>query len=201
MRKKKYTMLQPEAVVQYIDVYWSYYYSFEVDYQKIITTESEKERNIELTKMYLSVCSEIEVMLKTICQTIDVTYFGDRMDYHREKISELVLNDDFETLDQEILLCKKTHLRPWKNYDVEKNNGQFETIAWWSDYNNTKHSRTNINKNGEIINLWASQNNVSNALGALFILEQQYLEYMSGYIFESNVNVLDLCKSDLFERI
>ena len=53
MRKKKYTMLQPEAVTQYVDVYWSYYYSFEVDYQKIITTKSEKERNIEMTKMYL----------------------------------------------------------------------------------------------------------------------------------------------------
>ena len=63
---KNYKMLQPEAVIQYIDVYWSYYYSFEKDYQRILATNQPKERNLELTKLYLSVCSEIEVMLKTI---------------------------------------------------------------------------------------------------------------------------------------
>ena len=56
--------------------YWQYYLSFEEDVDRLFRYIEPAEYNftvysVELTRLYLAICSEIDVILKAYCKLLD----------------------------------------------------------------------------------------------------------------------------------
>ena len=103
--------------------------------------------------MYLSICSEIEVVLKEICIKIDSNSKANNIHQCREAITK-----EFECFSQQQILCTKFSFTftPWSHW------GKEETPKWWRHYNNVKHNRNeHYNK--------ATLANVLEALSALYM--------------------------------
>lgn len=192
-KNKPYQTLQPEEIQLYIDSIWQYYRSLEDDYTNVGSDNLQKK--ISLTKLLIVVCSEVEVMLKTICQTYEPTYFGENIGELREKIDEMVINGEWDAIDRDVVLKDSNkHYRPWKGYD-----GPNYTIDWWTKYNKLKHHRSSLAQSGATFFDSVSIEDVINALAALYILEIEYMEYMSGYADDCPADIRLRCKSRLFE--
>ena len=80
---------------------------------------------------------------------------------------------------------------PWRNWKYEKYtdkkgalryklaNGK-ETPFWWIAYNDIKHERTSLSKNGKTNYAHANQKNLIYSFAALFVLEMLYLDSYKG---------------------
>ena len=139
--------------------HWSYMLAIE---QEIITVsrfvEIDGSNNAtfstELTKLILSICSEIDVTIKLLCEKIN------------QKEWQLANNElkngqkpDIDICEK--IICKtipsiseiKIHLSgydysiiPWKNITKEY------PVSWWSEHNHLKHERNNHYKFGNLKN-------------------------------------------------
>ena len=188
----KKIMLQPELLSRYIEVFWDYYISFEQDYLSL--KSDPKENHIALTKLMLSICSEVEVLMKTICQTYDPAFQKDRMDQLREKMDEIITNQEWDSIDVTVEIGNDKY-RPWEHFDENV------SLTWWTKYNKLKHQRTSFIEDGKIFFDSVSINDIKVALSALYILEYQYMEYMSGYLESCPQNIHEAYGSKVFNSI
>lgn len=197
-KKENYTAFQPEDVQNYIDTYWRYYSSLEDDYCTIMQEMSNDNKSsnalISRVKLYLAIGSEIDVLLKVICQTIDTLYNGDNITLHRNQLLQMVNNGDWDSLDQEVTIIERYEtLKPWE-YFADTNT----SIIWWKSYNNVKHKRTCVDPIGQLYFQQSTVENILHSLGALYILEKQYLEYMMAYLIQATDIEFSTCESILF---
>lgn len=106
-------------------------------------------------KCVLSICSEIDVLLKEYCTLLDNTKTYDNMGEYRKCIASK--NPNLST--QEITLFRYgIKITPWKNVNSLKS-----SIKWWKDYNSIKHNRL-LNYN------LATLKNVLESCAALYCL-------------------------------
>ena len=105
----------------------------------------------EFVKQYQAICSEVDVVLKTICK-----------DY-----TDLVLKK-WETLSEQKVRMNTIELQPFKNW---KPSPSYSAPDWWTPYNRVKHERLeNFRK--------ANLKNVMNALAGLYTLESYLVKYI-----------------------
>mgnify|MGYP004522084221 CR=1 FL=1 len=136
----------------------------------------------EFVKQYQAICSEVDVILKSICKELGNTTADSMPNY-----TDLVLNH-WNTLSNQRVKMNAIELQPFKNW---KPNPAYNSPDWWSPYNRVKHERLeNFRK--------ANLKNVTNALAGLYILES-YLVKLIG----DRDNTMDVPNdiSKLFELI
>lgn len=132
----------------------------------------------EFIKQYQAICSEVDVILKTICKEININSKANNM----EEYTSEVLNEWPEIIKQKVLI-KEMELQPFLNWKVSP----YNSPDWWSPYNKVKHQRISNYKK-------ANLKNVLNSLAALYILEQYLVKYIgdrdSCYDVPNNISKL-----------
>ncbi|MBM9606751.1 hypothetical protein [Desulfopila inferna] len=106
-------------------------------------SENFKVFSTELTKTYLTICSEIDVVLKLLAEKFDEKIWSDIKNTNSEKLHpDMELYKEF--LNKKISFISEIEIKltqhdlpitPWRNI---KNNFSPE---WWDKYNKVKHSR------------------------------------------------------------
>ncbi|KDM91196.1 hypothetical protein [Photobacterium galatheae] len=148
----------------------AYYKTFEDDIDKLsryieISEDNFKVYSIELTRLYLSICSEVDVVMKLLCGLLT-----DNKSKPKNMCSclEIIVEHMPEFVDQQVSCAGlKRNFKPWAEVTEEKR------PSWWVYHNKVKHDRS---KNYAKANL----NNVLLALAGLFTLIVHY-EYRNKY--------------------
>ena len=141
-----------------IDNLVSYFQSFEKDIEQLsryvnISEDNYSVYSVELTRLYLSICSEVDVALKVLCSTLsEDSPKGMRgyVEVIRGKIPQLI-EAKVNFIDYRVSFC------PWEELELGDN------VQWWSDHNKVKHHRMDHYKK-------ANLGNVLNAFCALYTI-------------------------------
>ncbi len=115
----------------------------------------------EIQKLLLSMCSEVEVVLKELCKKLNPNVVPNNIKdiYDTVKALRPKLVEFKATIPRFGLLT----LDPWKNWRNSITSGTYTSPQWWEDYNSIKHNRsTNYHK--------ANLKNCINAATALYIV-------------------------------
>ena len=117
--------------------HWQYYKSILGDIEVLsryieLSQDNYRTYGIELTRIFLSVGSEIDVIAKLLCKEVNSEADPDTIDKYRE-----ILKKRFPRLPTvEISIPRYLiSLKPWSEWLNEKN------PEWWSCYNKVKHKR------------------------------------------------------------
>lgn len=137
----------------------------------------------EFIKQYQAICSEVDVILKSICKEMNPNSTANDM----EKYSDEVLNTWAAIVQQKVKM-KDIELQPFLNWAMQP---QYKSPDWWTPYNKVKHNRlANYKK--------ANLKNTINALAGLYILEQYFVKYIGD---RDNVEDVPNDISKLFEMV
>lgn len=116
----------------------------------------------EFVKQYQAICSEIDVVLKTICKELANV----SVDNMKTGYTPIILQYWPDIVLQKVKI-KDFELQPFVNW----NQSPYKSPDWWSLYNQVKHKRLSHYKN-------ANLKNVLNALAGLYILENYLVRYI-----------------------
>lgn len=143
--------------------YWNYYLSVEEDLEKVaryieFNEDNLKTYSIELARILLAASSEIDVLLKQICNRLDTVEKAKNINDYKNIIR--AGQPDF--IEETIFMNRYGFkFNPWEEWLQGKN------PSWWASHNRVKHER----------NLYfreASLENVLKAVGALLISVTYY---------------------------
>lgn len=199
---------------QFIKNYWHYYLQLEgqvLNTQRYVDFSSRNNGvySIEYLQLFLSICSEIDVLAKEIVLNNNpklklkdiktIRTWGIEIDEIVDNIQEkkVFFNDDYI-------------VQPWEKWYHEKfidNNGKkkgklkdgCKNPSWWNEYNKVKPERTimNFSKKCKYYTR-ANLKNVVLSLGVLYILE---ISFMNILAIDESINIdEDICSSRLFKR-
>lgn len=189
---------------EFLQIYWKYYLTLENDFLNTekyvaIDMDNRKTFSIEYMKILQMVCSEIDVVTKSFCKEIDTLFEGDKINHYCKKITTRYA--DFSKDSVHFLLCN-IDLKPWDGWTfvdkvtkTGKNTINSKNPLWWKNHNQIKHSRTSF-ENGNQNYKKANQNNVINALSALFQMEMYFYNHLTNK--ENKEEKTPLPKSKLF---
>lgn len=127
----------------------------------------------EYVKILLSVCGEIDSMMKMLCRELKKDETAQTIGGYFKILDECkiaIQNESVDFTNQGIILL------PWKNWTSDN------APVWWTDNNKVKHHRTEIyrktNTGVETINYTrANLKNVMSSLAALYIIEEYYIYF------------------------
>ncbi len=166
--------------------YCEYYHILESDFcaterYLYIDPDNYGSFSSEYIKLIQAICSEIDVTLKFLCTLINPNFKGETFPEYCKCV--LDSNSLFPRANVVIPKVNSIQLAPWfewsykekttkrKNYHIDANNPK-----WWTMYNKIKHDRTALCPDTEKpYYKYANQENVLNALAALFIIESYIL--------------------------
>ena len=142
--------------------YWDYYNVLESDLiacQRYVAFEANNlgVYSLEFMRLLFSVCSEVEVLCKHLCQRIDPTSRRENMTDFRTTIEPALSLSNFQVQD----LVRREIFPPfvhWKEKD---------SPSWWRTYNDVKHDRSAHFKA-------ATLEHSLNALAGLYVLNLYY---------------------------
>jgi hypothetical protein len=146
--------------------HWNYFLAIEKDLEKLsryieFSEPNLKTYSIELTHILLSASSEIDVIIKQLCELIDPAYQRENInnykDIIRTKLKPFILEEI--SIDRYGLTYK-----PWIKWNGNRNPN------WWRSYNNVKHQRN-------IFYSEANLQNTINSVGALLITVIYYYKF------------------------
>ncbi|WP_143955644.1 hypothetical protein [Robertkochia solimangrovi] len=138
--------------------YWDYYCALESNFKKIsryidFSNDNLKTHSIEMTRLILSSCSEIDVILKEICKELDHNSIAINIREY-QKIIKKELPD---LIDEKVNIGFNFFgVQPFKTWKEDK------TPNWWKMYNEIKHKRNMFYKE-------ANLENAMNAISGLFL--------------------------------
>lgn len=179
---------------EFCKLYWNYYMGLEADFvstERFVSfdlgtnnlygqNEDEVEKgnsmtySIEYVRQIQAICSEIDVLLKEICKTINEDERAENM----KEYSSMVLSDIFwRKITCQKIDFRRTELQPFKNW---KSGEDYQAPEWWLGYNAVKHNRIENYKR-------ANLKNVVNALAGLFILENYFVKKITEGTEENDV--------------
>lgn len=117
--------------------HWRYFLALEQDLDATIryvepSHDNFKTYSIELTRLLLGVCSEIDVVAKVLCQKIAPSKEPKNIDDYRE-----IITSQYPRLHTMKVLVPRYSLQiePWRDWVATANPG------WWKDHNKVKHMR------------------------------------------------------------
>ncbi len=160
--------------------YWHYFISIEneiINVSKYIEIHKTnfKTFSVELTRLLLSICSEVDVLIKLLCQKIDPVAWKNAI----ESVSKTKNRPDPDMDVYRPFICQKLPtfndvkiklsqydygFVPWKNFHKDMN------PEWWFKYNLVKHQRDKHYKEAKL-------GNVLNSAAGLLVV----LIYLYGY--------------------
>ena len=172
---------------EFFEIYWRYYLLLEKDFLSTkryleIDEYNGKTYSTEYSKQYQAIGSEIDVFCKEFCKEIDSNFDGDKIQHYCKTIT-----DKFTDFTATKIYVKDwgKEICPWNDwiYKVQTNKKGIQKVSsnnpkWWTLYNKVKHQRTTklTSYNNIPFYKYANQENIINALGALYILEMACLE-------------------------
>lgn len=159
------------------DIHWSYFLTLEDDLNTLsryieFHPDNYNVYSAEITKIFLSASSEVDVISKEICKRFDSTKtykcFGDRYN---------CLKNNMALFKEIVFICKAglqfIPFSTWSNNTCPN---------WWTMYNKVKHER----------NEYYSKANLENCLlsmSALFLLSTEFysheIDIHDGEVFET----------------
>lgn len=117
--------------------HWRYFLALELDVERTTRfvephTSNYKTFSIEFARLILSACSEVEVVAKVLCDSIDPAAPATNMDQYRTLVCKR-----FPHIHKVLVAVPRFDLlmEPWKEWGVGSNPG------WWKDYQLIKHQR------------------------------------------------------------
>ena len=189
---------------RFIHNFWDYYCELENDFLVTRKYVSFSELNystfsLEYLKLFQAVCSEIDVLGKTIASTVDNNFKPKDKQNNIYKwwyaIQDLPLvnssSKNFLLSDSTCIFLNEMNLTPWNSFKTErcvdkKGRNYIRSVdksvpSWWTAYNSVKHSRIclNDNQNDDINFAKANLKNLVNAFAGLYLLEISYLSLLS----------------------
>jgi len=155
-------------------LHWDYFLSLDSDLNEVskfieIHYDNFETYSIQLTRLYLSACSEIDVIAKLFCDVVSPgqlqkitekpgkSRYPNMVDY-RKVITGSCPKFYKMTID---LPKYGFSVEPWIDYMNDKN------PSWWCDYNDVKHNRDKFFYKANLIN-------TINAIAGLFVLAVYY---------------------------
>ena len=151
--------------------YWRYFLSLEEEFINIETVIpiddiNNKTFSVNYMKIYFSICSEIDVLLKSFIEYNNWYKFTQKNgDFGKYKN---IINQNIPTFSNEIIVfSEKKEIKPFDNWKLNKK------PIWWESYNDIKHNRT-LMKNGLENYKMANQENILNAFCALYQIEMYF---------------------------
>ncbi|MBD2146989.1 hypothetical protein [Sphaerospermopsis sp. FACHB-1194] len=147
--------------------YWQYFLALEQDLNKFSRYVEFSENNyntysIEFTRIYLSVCSEIDVVAKILSNNLGNPNAKNICDY---KHTILATYPNLPNLDIQIPRYSLS-LTPWSDWS------SCDSPTWWQKYNKVKHQRDQYYHE-------ANLQNVLNAVAGLLVMNLYYLKQQS----------------------
>jgi hypothetical protein len=103
--------------------------------------------SVHFTRLYLSVCSEVDVVAKLLCGRIAQSENPENIDQYRALITPKFPN--FSALRIEIQ-AHELDFQPWASWGSGKN------PHWWKSYNQVKHERNIFYRDANLGNLLES---------------------------------------------
>lgn len=117
----------------------------------------------EFIKQYQGICSEVDVIMKTICKELGNSAAND-MEYGYTP----TILQNWSTIRSQKVKLKDVELQPFLNWEQAPN---YKSPDWWTPYNKVKHERIRNYKK-------ANLKNVINALAGLYVLENYLVKYI-----------------------
>lgn len=146
--------------------YWNYFVAIEKDLEKLsryieFTKENLNVYSIELAHILLSASSEVDVVMKQLCELLDHSKTAKNINNYRT----IIQNNVPLFINEEIHISRFGLLfKPWSCW------AEMQNPDWWGSYNNVKHERNNYFKE-------ANLQNAINAVGALLLANIYYYKY------------------------
>lgn len=139
-------------------IHWNYFLALEEDLERLARfvdfSGNENTYSLEIARILLGASSEVDVVLKAICQQISPNSKASNIMHYEAEISRALPN--FKFFEVTIPKYGLTY-QPWINW--AKN----ASPNWWIAHNNVKHSRD------KCFNTDATLIHCLNAIGALYI--------------------------------
>lgn len=150
------------TAVEFVEDYWEYYLSLESNFINTfryvaLDEDNSNSYSIEYFGLIQSICSEIDAIMKVLCE------LPGNSDSHLANIFKYkeILESKNIFLHNDVITLRRsnyTNLMPFEDW---KNT---VPLNWWKNYNNLKHDRLGNIKS-------ANQYNVLVSLSALYLLE------------------------------
>ena len=173
----------------FIKDYWQYYIELEkqvIDTQRYVAFDAKNNAtfSMEYIKLLQVICSEIDVVGKTIGQHFNPSFAVNK----NTNINKwgFQVQAVFPTIQTtEVVFWTEFKLTPWtkwvyvlneKRYPILDTSVNAKSPFWWIAYNDVKHKRTTTGRGGRPNYTRANLKSVTNALAALFVLEQLMLD-------------------------
>lgn len=162
--------------------YWDYYLILEreiLDIEPFVSFHPDNFKcfSNEFIKLYLIICSEIDVICKQFCKYINHMKLVTEKYRNITDYARIILTEHSEITVEKISVSGDIEfsLAPWEEWSVKINdNSRNSSPKWWQKYNDVKHNRTNKDGNNKYNSQYANLQNVLNALSALCILEKYF---------------------------
>jgi len=159
------------SIEDFVTNYWNYFLSLEDDFINIETIIPIDDINnytfsINYMKIYLALCSEIDVIFKEFIEYNGWNTFSSS-DGNFGKYKEIVLQKLPNFANETIIFSERKEMKPFNNWNTNMK------PTWWEDYTNIKHNRTST-INGFVSFKKANQENILNAFCALYQLEMYF---------------------------
>ena len=144
------------------------YVSFELGDNYLYNSDSVENPENSLTfsneyiKQYQAICSEIDVILKSICKELGDVSSRDMLRYTNTILT------NWNSIKMQKVKMKTIEFQPFLNWEKEPS---YTAPDWWQPYNKVKHER--------LLNYReANLKNVVNALAGLYVLENYLVKYI-----------------------
>ncbi len=146
--------------------YWQYFLALEEDLIKFsryveFDTSNYETYSIELVRIYLSVCSEVDVVAKITARNL-TNLKSDKIGIGLYKKTILNFYPNIVNLSIDIPRYKLV-FTPWKEWE------SLESPLWWTKYNKVKHHRSDYFHE-------ANLGNVLNAMAGLLVINLYYMK-------------------------
>jgi len=166
---------------EFCRLHWSYYLVLEKDFldveryisfdfgdnymygsQGVTDVANSCTFSNEFVKQYQAICSEVDVILKSICREL-----GNRDANAMPAYTDEVLKRWNNIPGQKVKL-NSIELQPFQNW---RSSPTYNAPDWWQPYNGVKHERLENFRN-------ANLKNVANALAGLYVLELYLVKFI-----------------------
>lgn len=142
------------------DLFWNYYLTLVKELETVSDFIEFDEANyqtysVELAKILMAASSEVDVVMKQICNSLNKRKKHKNIDDYKKTIKANTIKDFF--INEAVVLPRHgLELHPWDNWKGANN------PDWWGAYNKIKHERNeHFSK--------ATLKNTLNAMAALFV--------------------------------
>ncbi len=198
-----------ELFEKVIKNYWEYFRELEEEFLLVrryvdFSVKNYTTYSVELLKLFQAVCSEIDVLGKTMAHIADPKFKPEdtknnilkwwTIIQYEYKIAECPYTQYNPTSgpvlaslqDYKCFLLGYEEVHPWEDFYTEiaisiKGSKYYRLVpekkspTWWGDYNSVKHNRLSLDS-ADINYDKANLGNVINAFAALYILERALLD-------------------------